>query len=192
MKMMDAMKVEKFILAGNSLGGEIAWNVAYQYPHRVEKLMLIDASGYEFNSSSEPIAFKIARAPVLGKLLEYILPRSLVEKSIRNVFGDPDKVTSELVDRVSDLTLRPGNRRALPLRLAQRFKSNPENIKFITTPTLIIWGGQDRLIQPEVAQWFKRDVKGSKLVVFDHLGHVPHEEGAVETVTEAKRFIGFP
>jgi pimeloyl-ACP methyl ester carboxylesterase len=189
---MNVMKVEKFILAGNSLGGEIAWNIANQQPKRVEKLILIDASGYKSSSTSEPVAFKIARTPVLGKLLEYVLPRSIVEKSVSNVFGNPDKVTDEIIDRVSDLTLRPGNRRALPLRLAQRFTSNPENIKSISTPTLIMWGGQDRLIPVEAAQWFKRDIKDSKIIIFEHLGHVPHEEGPAETVSEAKRFIGIP
>ena len=188
-KVMDAIKVRKFILAGNSLGGEIAWNLAYSHPERVEKLILIDASGYAFSSASEPIAFKIARTPVLGKLLEYILPHSIVEKSVRNVFGNPEKATSDIIDRVSDLTLRPGNRRALPLRLAQRFKSNPDNIKSITTPTLILWGGKDRLIPPEVALWFKRDIKGASLVVLDELGHVPHEEDPLVTVNEVKRFL---
>lgn len=189
---MNAMDVEKFILVGNSLGGEIAWNIASKHPQRLEKLILIDASGYKFISTSEPVALKIARMPILGKLLEYILPRSIVEKSVRNVFGNPNKATDEIIDRVSDLTLRAGNRRVLPLRLAQRFTSNSEEVKSITTPTLIIWGGQDRLIPVEVAQWFKRDIKDSKLAIFEQLGHVPHEEGPAETVNEAKKFIGIP
>ena len=57
-------------------------------------------------------------------------------------------------------------------------------------PTLILWGGQDRLIPPEVAQRFARDIAGSKLVVFDNLGHVPQEEDPARTVAEVRRFLG--
>jgi pimeloyl-ACP methyl ester carboxylesterase len=186
---LNALGVKKFIVAGNSLGGEVAWNLAHMYPERVAKLVLLDASGYKFSSNSEPIAFKIAQAPVLGRLLEFILPRGIVEKSVGNVFGDPAKASKDIVDRVFDLTLRPGNRRALPLRLAQRFTSNPENLKTITQPTLIMWGEKDRLIPIEVAQWFLRDIQNSRLVVFESLGHVPHEEGPNETVIEFKKFL---
>ena len=54
---------------------------------------------------------------------------------------------------------------------------------------MILWGGRDRLIPPENAERFRRDISGSRLVVFGHLGHVPHEEGPAETVAVVKEFL---
>jgi pimeloyl-ACP methyl ester carboxylesterase len=56
-------------------------------------------------------------------------------------------------------------------------------------PTLILWGGRDRLIPPSVAQRLRDDIAGSELVLFDELGHVPHEEDPQRTVAPVKEFL---
>ena len=65
-----------------------------------------------------PLGFALARTAGVRTALEYLLPRGLVQASVRNVYGDPTKVTPELVDRYYDMALRAGNRRALVQRLA--------------------------------------------------------------------------
>lgn len=187
---MDQLGVQRFVLAGNSLGGQIAWEVAYAHPQRVAQLVLVDAAGYVFEPKSVPIGFQIARSPLLQPLMRNILPRGLVERSVRNVYGDAAKVTPELVDLYYDMTQRAGNRRALGLRMQQIVPRAPERIATLKVPTLILWGGQDRLIPPENAQKFAKDIAGSKLVVFDALGHVPHEEDPAATVAPVKAFLG--
>ena len=96
----------------------------------------------------------------------------------------------ELVDRYYELTLRAGNRRALAKRFQQMLVSNGEHIKTLKQPTLVLWGGKDRLIPPENGREFARDIAGSRLVIFDDLGHVPQEEDAGRTVAEFRRFLG--
>ena len=59
----------------------------------------------------------------------------------------------------------------------------------IQVPTLILWGGRDRLIPPEHGERFHRDIAGSRLVVFPELGHVPHEEDPVATVAAVRDFL---
>jgi pimeloyl-ACP methyl ester carboxylesterase len=188
--LLDQLGVSRCVIAGNSFGGQVAWETALAHPERVEKLILVDAAGYPFQSRSVPIGFRIARIPVLNRLMEFTLPRRLVESSVRNVYGDPGKVTPELVDRYFELTLREGNRRAL----AQRFAQSPaglhaDRIAALKLPTLILWGGRDRLIPPADAQNFHRDIAGSRLQVFDELGHVPQEEDPAATVAVAKQFL---
>ena len=56
-------------------------------------------------------------------------------------------------------------------------------------PTLIMWGGRDRLIPPENAERFHRDIAGSTLVMFDDLGHAPDEEDPERTVVAVKQFL---
>ncbi len=187
---MDQLGVQRFVLAGNSLGGQIAWEVAHAHPQRVVKLVLVDAAGYLFVPKSIPIGFQIARSPWLQPLVRNTLPRGLVEGSVRNVYGDPAKVTPALVDQYVDMTLRQGNRRALGLRMQQIMPQAPERIATLKVPTLILWGGQDRLIPPDNAQRFAKDIAGSKLVLFDALGHVPHEEDPAATLVPVKAFLG--
>jgi pimeloyl-ACP methyl ester carboxylesterase len=189
---VDQLGVHQFVLAGNSLGGQIAWSTALAMPQRVSKLVLVDAAGYPFESSAVPIGFRIARTPGLRVLMEYVLPRGTVDSSVRNVYGDPSKVTPQLVDRYYDLTLRAGNRRALAYRMEQRLSGDEASIQKLTLPTLILWGAKDRLIPVDNARRFAADIKGSKLVVFDDLGHVPHEEGAAQTVAALKAFLDVP
>jgi pimeloyl-ACP methyl ester carboxylesterase len=189
--LLDALKIDRAVLGGNSLGGEVVWRTAHLAPQRVAALVLVDAVGPAFTPESVPIGFVIARLPIFSKLSEWALPRALVTQSIENVYGDPSKVTPQLVDRYFELTLREGNRRALSQRLKVMVPGeHAERIAQIKQPTLILWGGRDRLIPPAVGEEFKRLIAGSQLVVFPELGHVPHEEDPARTVAAVKVFLG--
>ncbi len=188
--MLDALQLKQVVLGGNSLGGEIAWATAVMFPQRVERLILVDAAGYAFRSESAPMAFRIARLPGLNRLMENILPRSLVEASVKNVYGNPAAVTPELVDRYYQLARREGNRRAL----AQRFQQNQPGplvarIATLHLPVLILWGERDRLIPLENGRHFNQDIAGSRLQVFETLGHVPQEEDPQRTAQAVADFL---
>lgn len=190
---LDHLGVDRCVLVGNSLGGYVAWATTVLHPERVAKLVLVDAGGYPYESQSVPIGFRIARTPVLRDLMRDVLPRSVVENSVRNVFGDPSKVTPELVDRYFDLTTRAGNRLALGQRFAQTQPGAlAERVPEIKVPTLIIWGGRDRLIPPMQGDRFHGEIAGSKLAVFEDLGHVPQEEDPATTVAALKAFLAQP
>jgi pimeloyl-ACP methyl ester carboxylesterase len=187
---LDELNIKKCVLAGNSLGGYVSWATAVLYPNRVSKLILVDASGYPFEPESVPLAFKLAQNQLTSVLLKNVLPKSLVARSVKNVYGNPDLVSDELVDRYYDLTLREGNRGALKERFTQTLPGLLiDKINTINVPTLIIWGGKDRLIPPKFATQFNQDIANSQLVVFDELGHVPHEEDPQSTVLVVKHFL---
>ena len=191
---LDALGVaQPVVLAGNSLGGQIAWETAdylrASAPARISKLILVDSAGYDFKAIDMPMAFEAAQVALLSPITENTLPRWLIARDVRSVYGQPDLVTKELVERYFELALREGNRRALGLRMREPRAIAPERIAQITQPTLIIWGGQDRLIPPSNAALFARDIKGAQLVMFDKLGHVPHEEDVAQTVAAVQAFL---
>ena len=189
--LLDALKIDRAVLGGNSLGGEVAWRTAFLAPPRVAALVLVDAAGPAFTPLSVPLAFVLARTPVLNRLSEWALPRSLVEQSVASVYGDPSRITPELVDRYFELTLRDGNRRALAQLLqGQVLGENADRIATLKLPTLILWGGRDRLIPPEIGRQFEQQIAGSQRIVFDDLGHVPQEEDAARSVVPVKAFLG--
>ena len=190
---LDALTAERVVLVGNSLGGHIAWATAVLHPERVERLVLVDSSGYPLESTSVPIGFRIAQTPVLRDLMNNVLPRFIIRSSVENVFGDPTLVTDELVDRYFDLSTRAGNRQALGIRM-QQFNSTAlsDRISEIRQPTLVLWGKQDRLIPFSSAARFVSDIDNATLTAWGHLGHVPHEEAPAETVKALRNFLRQP
>ncbi|MES2818532.1 MAG: alpha/beta fold hydrolase [Pseudomonadota bacterium] len=190
-QLLDRLEVPKVIVAGNSFGGQLAWQFALDYPQRAHQLILVDAAGYPREAREVPLGFRLAQVPLLRPLMTRVLPRSMIEASVRSVYGDPDKVTAALVERYYELTLRAGNRDALH----QRFEQVPAGqhqarIAELRVPTLILWGGRDQLIPPSHGERFKQAIPGSRLVLFDALGHVPHEEDPGLTVAAVRGFIG--
>ncbi|PUE42715.1 alpha/beta fold hydrolase [Limnohabitans sp. Bal53] len=192
--LLDLLNIDQAVLAGNSLGGGIAWQTALTHPKRVSQLVLVDATGYPLQPQSMPIGFRLAQISWLAPLTQNILPRSMIEASVRNVYGQPEKVSPALVDRYHDLTLREGNRASLVQRFQYRSSDAAlaGQISKLRLPTLILWGSEDRLIPPEHGQSFQRDITDSQLQVFEGLGHVPHEEDPEATVQAVKRFLSLP
>ncbi|MGA7328304.1 MAG: alpha/beta hydrolase [Rhodomicrobium sp.] len=186
---LDRLGIERCLLGGNSLGGEIAWQTALAHASRVEMLILVDAAGYPFASLAQPLGIRLAKMPGASWLLQNTLPRFLVEEGLRNVFGDPSKVSPEMVERSVELTQRAGNRRAFLERFHQVRSNLEQRIPELKLPTLIIWGAKDRLIEPSNAERFHQDIAGSKLVIFDDLGHAPEEEDPAKTVAAVKQFL---
>jgi pimeloyl-ACP methyl ester carboxylesterase len=188
---LDALHVQRFTIGGNSLGGEVAWRVAAMAPPRVDRLILVDATGYDFVPEHIPVGFQVARIPVFNRVSEFLTPRTVVEESVKDVYGDPSRVTAALVDRYFEMMTREGNRRALNLRL-QVIATDlaPKRIRTLKLPTLILWGALDRLVPPVNAQHFHTDIAGSQLVILPGLGHVPQEEDAQASVVPVRAFLG--
>lgn len=189
--MLNKLELERVVLAGNSFGGQIAWEAAVAEPERVGRLVLVDAAGYPLEPEDMPIGFRMAQLPGMKPVMSNLLPRSMIEQSVRQVYGDPSKVTEELVDRYYELTLREGNRAALFERFQAGVSSErpSQRLAQLEVPTLILWGGKDRLIPLASATRFTADISNSELIVFDQLGHVPHEEAPARTVDAVQRFL---
>ena len=191
--LLDRLGVQRFVVAGNSLGGDVAWHLAAAAPQRVTQLVLVDAAGYKFNPDNVPLGWRIARLPVLGRMTEHFLPRPFVLQGLRTVYGNPALIDEALIDRYFELTLRAGNRAALVQRLqAWSPGEGVDKVVGVSAPTLILWGGRDPLIPPAFAKRFAADIPGSQQVVFDDLGHVPQEEDPQRTVAAVKAFLGLP
>lgn len=183
----SALGVDTFYLAGNSLGGEITWNYAYEHPEKVKKMILIDAAGYK-RANGKPLAFVIAQTPILNKVMTKITPKRIIKKSMIDIYYNDSKVTDSLVTHYYELLLRPGNRQAFADRVKVINYEADNKANKIKTPTLIQWGKYDTWIVPENAEKFKKDIVGSEVRYYD-AGHVPMEELPVETAKDARLFL---
>jgi len=187
---LNQLGIDRCVLAGNSLGGGIAWRFAAAYPDRVHKLILIDATGYPHEATSEPIAFQLAKVPVIKHAFKFMTPRFVAKSSLENVYVDESLVTEELVDRYFELTLREGNRQAFVDRLAiEKDTTAIGKIASIEIPTLVLWGEKDQLIPVESARRFHADLPNDTLVILPNLGHVPMEEDPKKSIEPVLQFL---
>ncbi|MDA9976672.1 alpha/beta hydrolase [Polaribacter sp.] len=186
------MKLDSMFLAGNSLGGNIAWNYASKNPEKVQKLILVDASGLPTNKP-QPWIFKMAKTPVLSKLFLYITPRNIIEDNLKQVYEDDTKISDALITRFHDMALREGNRKAFVDRAKIDFKiseaSKEEQLQNIQTPTLLIWGAKDTWIPLDNGKRMDALLPNSKLVVLQNSGHVPMEENPKESFKVLNDFL---
>ena len=181
--------IDSFSIAGNSLGGHIAWAYTVMHPDEVEKLILLDAAGYPHEGESTALAFKIANNPILSPMMKYITPKSFIEKNMIQVYGDDSKISDELVTRYHDMTLRTGNRQAFIDRVHTHHEDISERIKEIECPTLIMWGTEDIWVNPEDAERFDTDIENSQLIMYEGVGHVPMEESPEVTARDVMAFL---
>jgi len=190
LRLLDALGVKRVILGGNALGGEVAWQTALLAPDRVKKLILVDADGHQISQFSQPVAFTIAGARGLRWISERILPRSVIASSVRNVFGDPSKVSQTLIDRYFELNLRVGNRRALFQRMDQAESgAMQQRIHQIKQPTLVLWGAKDGMVPVAFADQFCAEISRCTKVIFPELGHLPQEENPAATLVPVRAFL---
>jgi pimeloyl-ACP methyl ester carboxylesterase len=174
----DHLGLERFALVGHSLGGAVSTLVAARQPGRVERLVLIDAAGYNQAPGQRPWLLRLIASPA-GAPLEALPapPRWLVWLGLRQVFEDDSRVDAARVDAYAAPAARPGAAAAMRALLG----SDPgadfaAEARAVRAPTLVIWGAADRWTPVEHAERFRRDVAGARVEVLPGSGHMPQEE----------------
>jgi 2-hydroxy-6-oxonona-2,4-dienedioate hydrolase len=157
---MQHKKLEKAVLVGNSLGGHIALVFAKKHPEKVSGMVLTGSSGLYENSMGDSF-------PRRGDY-DYI------KEKTEEVFYDPKTATKELVDKIFAIA----NKRDSVLRLLAFAKSairhNMANdIPHFKMPVCLIWGKQDKVTPPHVADEFHSLFPNSELYWIDKCGHSP-------------------
>jgi pimeloyl-ACP methyl ester carboxylesterase len=188
--------LSRFALAGNSMGGNVAWEYALAHPEQVQALILVDASGWQETRQGldqDPPVFKLLRNPVLGPVMRDLESTALTRQGLQAAFYDPSLADETMVRRYVDLARAPGHREIL-LQITLGFRSRnyatPERLAPLANmPVLIMTGDTDRLVPPEHAQQFHDAISGSNLIVFENTGHIPQEERADESATAVDEFL---
>ena len=187
--LMVKLKVDSFHIAGNSLGGLVAWRYTSQFPQKILTLNLIDAAGLPQPGKKPPFIFQLAKLPILSTLMQKVTPKSIIENSMLDVYKNDQLVTEKLIDRYFELSLREGNRTAFVKRMSQlNEKLDINDLKKITAPVLIQWGKDDRWIPLAKGYEFKKIIPKAELKIYDS-GHVPMEENPMETVEDYMIFL---
>ncbi|MFC6861665.1 alpha/beta fold hydrolase [Zunongwangia atlantica] len=155
---LDTKGLNNVILLGNSLGGHIALLTTKLYPESIKGLVITGSSGLYENAMGESY-------PRRG---DY----EFIKKKAQNVFYDPAVATKEIVDDVYE-TVGDRNKLVKTLAIAKSaIRHNmAKDLPKMNTPTCIIWGKNDNVTPPEVAEDFHRLLPDSDLYWVDKCGH---------------------
>jgi pimeloyl-ACP methyl ester carboxylesterase len=166
-RFVDYKGFDKFSLLGNSLGGHVALVYTVEHQDRVDKLILTGSSGLYENA--------------MGGSFPRREDRNYMKEKVQVTFYDPAMATDELVDEVFEIV----NDRERLLRILALAKSAirhnmAEELHNIKVPTCLIWGKNDNITPPDVAEEFHKLIENSDLYWIDQCGHAPMMERPVE------------
>ncbi|MBA3329229.1 MAG: alpha/beta fold hydrolase [Solirubrobacterales bacterium] len=194
---MDVLGIDRAHLAGNSMGGRVAIELALRHPERVAGLALLCPAVAFVRRSYHPIV-RLLR-PELG-LLPHHFTRRMVENSFWSLFADRDRVDPSMADIVIDEFQRtyssPGARMAFLSSARNIYLEAPfgregfyPRLAELQAPALFVWGSHDTLVPAAFGRHVERWLPGAEQIVLEGCGHVPQVERAVQTTGLLQRFF---
>jgi pimeloyl-ACP methyl ester carboxylesterase len=185
--LMDSLRVTDAVLVGHSMGGAIAAEVAIEYPPRVRGLVLVGSAGL---GAREPLLFRMARWPVLGRVALALRGRSFTARLLKSTYFDPGKVTEADVDQYYAPVAEPEYGRALLGVLRQfRFDALEGRLDRIAAPTVVLWGEEDRWVPLGLGHALAAGITRSAFVSVPRAGHSVQEEAPGEVNHLVIRFL---
>jgi pimeloyl-ACP methyl ester carboxylesterase len=181
---LHLLGIEKATVVGQSFGGGVAMQFAYQFPERCERLVLVDAGGLgrEVSWLLRFLTFPAAEYimpvvfPTFARTWGDSVSRFLGERGLRNARG------AEMWRSYRSLT-ETENRQAFVRTIRAVIDPGGQSVSALDRlylaahmPTLIVWGDQDRIIPLIHAHQAHEAIPGSRLEVMEGVGHFPHVE----------------
>ena len=162
-KFIDDLKLKDVSLLGNSLGGHVALIYTKNNPQIVNRLLLTGSSGL----------YEKAMGDSFPRREDY----NYIKEKTQDVFFDPKVATKELVDEVFESV----NSREKVIRILAIAKSAirhnmAKELPNMKQDTCLLWGKNDTVTPPEVAEEFHKLLPNSDLFWFDKCGHAPMME----------------
>jgi len=195
--LLIALGHERATLVGHSLGGGVAMQLAYQFPELADRLVLVSSGGLGpevtlvLRAAALPGSdLVIAATARIGSQAGAALGRGLGFVGLR-----PTIDVAEVARGYASLA--DGERRAAFLATlrsvisarGQRVDASDRLYLNDGVPVLIIWGARDPIIPVRHGKHAHEAITGSRLVIFDGVGHVPQLEAPARFVTELERFL---
>ena len=194
---LHVLGIDRATVVGQSFGGGVALQFAYQFPERCERLVLVDAGGLgrEVNWILRLVTLPAA---------EYVMP-VLFPAFVRGWGDSVSKLLGDLGARNAGATeiwrsyrslTEPENRRAFVRTMRAVIDPGGQSVSAIdrlylaaNIPTLIVWGAKDRIIPLVHAYRAHAAIPNSRLEVMEGVGHFPHAEAPIRFVEVLRDFL---
>ena len=166
--LLAALGIDRCSVVGSSLGGWLAADLATIEPERFEKLVLVGAAGLRVEGVAVPDTFTMGADALADLLFFGSDARAQAREQAVGLETDPAAMTTYLRNRMATAHLGWNpyfHDPQLPRRLHR-----------IAAPTLLVWGGEDRVFPPAHAARWGELVPDSRVEIVDGVGHLPHIE----------------
>jgi len=186
------LALPKFAVAGNSMGGGAAWQLAVRHPDRIDALILVDSAGFpnEKPPAEVPLAFRLLQYPIGRAVLRNIDNRPLIDEGLKTDVYDKSLITPAIVDRWAEFQRAPGHRAILiGVNFGAQTQATADLLGTIKVPTLVLHGENDVLIEPASARKFAAAIPGAKLITYPHVGHLPQIEIPQRSAADVAAFL---
>ncbi len=194
---LESKKLKTFVLVGHALGARMAWTYAAKHPESVTHLVLLSPEGSPSSPSkgsengAQLASLPTYDTPFYFELIRFTCPKWAVKVILENAFADPGLMTEQTLSRYHDMLLAPGVRASMLDRMSQSMGLELSvALKSIDTPTLIVWGEEDRISPLIHLEDFKVAMPGAKTVTLKNTGHLIQEESAEDSVKAFLNFLG--
>jgi len=175
-KFVNTLGLDNMVVLGNSLGGHIAQLFYLQEPQKVRAMVLTGSSGL----------FESAMGGTYPKRGDY----EYIKQRTEYTFYDPASATKELVDEVFDICNDRGKAiRVIAVAKTAMRENLAEHLHKVTCPVLLIWGKEDKITPPFVAEEFHKLIKNSELHWMEQCGHAPMMEKPEEFNVLLQNFL---
>lgn len=189
---LDNTGITSANLIGHSLGGRIGMLMAAVYPEKIKNLILINPAAYK--PRKHPFFIRYARSKFVSKfVMRGILARHFVRKALRKTFFDPSIITSDEIDNYLEPLRTSDGIRALSSVARALCDEDIEktilNYSRIHCPVLLIWGENDRILNTEILNRLREEIRDIQVSLISECGHVPQEEKPGEVCALTAEFI---
>jgi pimeloyl-ACP methyl ester carboxylesterase len=195
---LDALKIDRAHIVGNSMGGRVAIEVGLRHPHRVGSLALLCPAVAFVRRDWHPIV-RVLR-PEFG-VLPHSLGRGRIERQFWSLFADRDLVDPTVADIVVDEFERiyrsPGARMAFLSCARAIYLEKPfgrsgfyPRLAGLEPPALFVWSSHDQLIPPGFRRHVEKWLPSAEHITLEGCGHVPQVERPDRTNGLLRRFFG--
>jgi pimeloyl-ACP methyl ester carboxylesterase len=193
-KFTAAVGLQRFALAGASLGGTHAIRYAAKHPEQVERLILLNPGALEGREASKRADSGLARGMI--RMLQYVTPRKIAEVITTSGFADKSRVPPGLIDEWWEFWRMEGQRKAEIERVLQYRPGDIEQvIASLRVPVLLMWGEANpiaRFSQAAEMQALLRQAPSVRLVSYPGIGHMATYEAPDATARDALAYLDVP
>lgn len=187
---IDSRGLDRFTLAGTSIGGTVAMRYTADHPERVERLVLISPGSLEKRIRGKTQGADI---PSVANVIAYVAPPAFTRFMLENDYGDPTRVSDSIVDQWYSMWRREGNRLAM-IELLRQYVSGgvEEKIRAVKVPVLLIWGEKNKRVPLALAYETRALMQNApevRLEVLPGIGHMLVQEAPLESAAVMRRYL---
>jgi pimeloyl-ACP methyl ester carboxylesterase len=186
-ELLDRLQIPSCILVGHSMGGQISLNIARQRPDLVKQIVLLCSSGY-LKRTQMPLLLS-TYMPYFHLYVKRRLHRQGVEKNLLNVVYDHSLIDEEMRKGYEQPFYDKQIFKALARLIRHREGDlSSEELKEIETPSLLVWGEEDKVVPIHIGKRLHQDLPNSQFISFPKTGHLLPEEKPRHVYEQILRF----